>query len=432
MNTPREPESWSISSGNDRALTRLVRRALSHLYDYAYLQSHPLALLLDADHSLDQVTRAQKLRRLLIECLEALRPNGARGPSPSDAMRAHAILTYRYLDGLTIGQIAGRLALSRRQIYREHEKGIEAVASVLADRLRGEMRGSPHSVPSADDACADRLEAVRAEVARLRQAIRTESVSPLEVLEGVIGLLAPLQEQAPVRVQITPDPPWPQIIADRVMLRQVLLNILSHALSGGVSGHLQVALSQNHDEVTISIRGTRGQSPADAPTFQPAAQDVGLAVSQALTEAQGGRLQAIESAERWEAVLTFPAPGRKTILVIDDNADIVTLLERYVAGHAVSVVGATQPSSALTLAIELQPQLITLDVMMPGIDGWELLQQLKGTPATRDIPVVICSVLNEPRLAFAMGASDYITKPVRQDDLLAVLRRWLGPLRSVA
>lgn len=432
MNTPCECESWSIWSGDERALVRLVRRALSHLYDYAYLQSHPLALVLDADHNLDQVTRAQKLRRLLIECLEALRPNGARGPSLADAMRAHAILTYRYVDGLTIGQIASRLALSRRQVYREHEKGIEAIASVLVDRLRSEKRGSSHSEPSAAVADADRLEAVRAEVARLKQTTRTETVSPLEVLEGVIGLLAPLHEDAPVQVQITPGPPWPQIIADRVMLRQVLVNILSHALAEGASGALQIALAQDHDEVTIAICSTRRRSPAATAGPEPPTHDVGLAVSQALTEAQGGRLELRESGEKWEALLTFPAPGRRTILVIDDNPDIVTLLERYVAGHAISVVGATQPSSALTLAVELQPQLITLDVMMPGIDGWELLQQLKGTPATRDIPVIICSVLNEPRLAFAMGASDYITKPVRQDDLLAVLRRWLGPLRSVA
>ena len=66
---------------------------------------------------------------------------------------------------------------------------------------------------------------------------------------------------------------------------------------------------------------------------------------------------------------------------------------------------------------------------MPGLDGWEMLQQLKASPATREIPVVVCSVLKEARLAQSMGAAGYLTKPVSQREFLEMVQRWLGPLR---
>ncbi len=68
------------------------------------------------------------------------------------------------------------------------------------------------------------------------------------------------------------------------------------------------------------------------------------------------------------------------------------------------------------------------DVMMPNLDGWEVLQQLKAGPATTNIPVIICSVLPARELAQGMGASGYVSKPIRQEDLLQALQRWLGPL----
>jgi len=93
------------------------------------------------------------------------------------------------------------------------------------------------------------------------------------------------------------------------------------------------------------------------------------------------------------------------------------------------LVGATDGTKALRLAEELQPQMIVLDLMMPNQDGWEILRQINASPETRDIPVIICSVLDEREMALASGASDYLVKPVNQVDLLTVLRRWLGTLR---
>ena len=127
-------------------------------------------------------------------------------------------------------------------------------------------------------------------------------------------------------------------------------------------------------------------------------------------------------------MVTLPAVESNTVLVIDDNADLTALYQRFLAGHNLTLVGATSGTQALELVHEVKPALILLDLMLPYQDGWEILQRLRGDEQTAITPIVICSVLNEPDLALAMGADDYITKPVSQETLVGVLRRWLGTL----
>jgi len=423
----------------DSAFIRLTRSALMHLYDPAYLQNHPLVSMFDLGMNLDQVTRAQGMRRVLLECIEALRPE-ARGHDRAEAARAYAILTYRYVDGLSMQEIAERLALSWRQAYREHGKGVKAVASLLWDRMQDARRkvreGSEDSHPKppiTQDTAGDRLEVIQAEVARLHQAVHTEeSLHLRDILEGVFDLLAPLTRQTGVQMEMSSLGTWPSIVADRVMLRQTLLNLLSHALHI-VRGDLTITASCGRNCLLIDVCEIPGMIKTHPVSpFSSKPDEVGLAVAQALVEAQGGYLEVYDSEGKWRARVSLPTSGRATILVIDDNADIVALFQRYLGGHEVSVVGATDGEEALRLAVELQPQAITLDVMMPNQDGWEILHRLKSSLDTQHIPVIVCSVLDEPQLALAMDASDTITKPVSQVGLLAVLQRWMGPLQPVS
>ncbi len=406
--------------------------ALTHLYDYAHLENHALATLVDVSKELDQVTRAQRLRRLLLDCIEEVKPQEA-GESISEADRVHAVLTYRYVDGLPMDKVADKRGLGERQAYRELRKGVRAVAGLLYDRMQAQdgAGGPPSQLhqPAPDD----RVQLAQAEVARLRQAATSETVDLHVLLQGVLSLLAPLCQRTGVQISIAPDGPWPPVVAGRVMLRQALLGLLTHALEAAVEGDVTIAVHPGEFEVSLEITQSAVRTrrrPSPSPSHSPAG--LGPAVAQALIAAQGGRVETGEHEGTWSARITLPTTSRTTILVIDDNADLVALLRRYLAGHAINVVGATDAEQALRLAPELQPRLITLDVMMPDQDGWEILQRLKGSSATRDIPVIICSVLNERGLAETMGASGYITKPVSQDDLMEVLSRWLGPLWPTA
>jgi CheY-like chemotaxis protein len=112
------------------------------------------------------------------------------------------------------------------------------------------------------------------------------------------------------------------------------------------------------------------------------------------------------------------------VLVIDDNPEVIQLFQRYLGGGAYYVVGATTSQEALRLTREIRPHAITLDVMMPTQDGWEILQNLKNHPATKDIPVIVCSVLREHELALSLGAADFLAKPITQQMLLMALTRF--------
>lgn len=410
-------------------LTQLVRSALAYLYDYAYLQNHPLAFILDVDQDLDQVTRAQKVRRVLLDCIEALRPQ-RQEDTLSNAARAYAILTYRYVDGLSMEEIEEKLALSRRQVYREHAKGVEAVASVLWDKIR-EKRGRAFLSTTVSTAASgvsdDRFKAAQAEVARLRATVHIEPLNPREVLEGVLALLSPRLQQREIRLHALTQP-WPAVIADRVLLRQAFLNVLSYAIDSVSQRALTIAGFSGEQGLVVEI-GEPPETSVALPSPPTKRGGVGWLVAQALIEAQGGRLEILEGGQPFRARILLPTAERPTILVVDDNAGLVALFQRYLGGHDVYVVGATSGEQALLLARELRPRVITLDVMMPHEDGWEILQKLEGAPDTRHIPVIVCSVLNERELALAMGASDYLVKPINQMELLAALRRWLGVLR---
>jgi CheY-like chemotaxis protein len=97
------------------------------------------------------------------------------------------------------------------------------------------------------------------------------------------------------------------------------------------------------------------------------------------------------------------------------------MFERYLSRTGLQVVGNTNPEQTLQLAAQLQPDLIILDVMMPRLDGWEVLQSLQSNPATKNIPVLVCSAWDEPDLAYSLGAAAFLKKPLLQRNLLDVL-----------
>lgn len=111
----------------------------------------------------------------------------------------------------------------------------------------------------------------------------------------------------------------------------------------------------------------------------------------------------------------------KKVLVIDDNAEVIELVRKYV-GDEFQVVGLLNGHDAVRLAMELQPVAITLDIMMPGKDGWQVLHELKQNPATQDIPVVILSIVDNKKLGFSLGAAEYLVKPIDKKLLLRKLK----------
>jgi CheY-like chemotaxis protein len=133
-----------------------------------------------------------------------------------------------------------------------------------------------------------------------------------------------------------------------------------------------------------------------------------------------------EAAEVEDAPLAVtPEPAKeRTVLVIDDDPNALDILGRTLQGAGVRVVTASDGREALRLARTLRPAAITLDVMMPDMDGWEVLSELKADAATCDIPVIMVTMTDDRALGYALGATEFLTKPVQRNQLVQLLDRY--------
>jgi CheY-like chemotaxis protein len=111
------------------------------------------------------------------------------------------------------------------------------------------------------------------------------------------------------------------------------------------------------------------------------------------------------------------------VLAIDDDPNVVYLLKENLADAGYRVIGAATGEEGLQMARELQPRAITLDIIMPGTDGWQVLHALKSDPTTRDIPVILISIVDQKDLGFRLGAADYLIKPFDRDVLIGAVAR---------
>jgi CheY-like chemotaxis protein len=122
--------------------------------------------------------------------------------------------------------------------------------------------------------------------------------------------------------------------------------------------------------------------------------------------------------------LTEGPAGGSLVLVIDDDPAVRDLMGRFLSREGFRIEVAAGGEEGLRLARELRPDAITLDVMMPGLDGWAVLAALKAETATADIPVVMLTIVDDKNLGYALGATEYLTKPIDRERLLAVLGRY--------
>jgi len=389
-----------------------IRDILNHLYDYSYLESHPLALQYWPEIGRRGPGRAQRLHRLLLESIEELNPPDAPSKDTSRA-RFYSLLVYRYVEEWALPDIMRELGYSRSQFFRDQRKAIAMLASLLRQKL---------PVPSSTE--PDDLLAAETE----RFLIQREAIHPVEMAQGVLEVVGHLAEQHSVTLECDLDPRVPSVYSNRTLLRQVFLTALSNLITRAGTQRVCLWLRYEGQMVIVELIA-EDDTPSRRPDDTVDDRVPDLDSLRRLVEMVGGHWRGYEAGpEGCTCRFDLPTESKKVLLVVEDNEAVIRAFRRYLAGYDYQVIGATTGAEALQLAREASPAAITLDVMMPSQDGWEILQALKNDPVTQHIPVLICSVLEDPELARSLGAVAYLRKPVAQADLVSAL----GGLSSTA
>lgn len=388
-----------------------VRDCLSHLYDYSFLRDYPLVQLLVPDQS--GANQVQSFRQIVNDAIDRLRPD-AGATFHSKQARLYNILALRYIDQQQPQDVMHQLALSERQFYRDHPKAIATLSQLLYERLTGIV--VTDSTTAADIS-------VESEVQRVQNQSEQTRIDLYALLKGAIIATQSLANQHQVAVNLELTDELLVMGLHSGVLRQTILLLMSQLIVRLVEGgemHLNAASDAAARACTITFRLERiGENAA--------------ALHETLTQYKSLQtlLSTIEAALDCEQVasqsilvsLEIPL-NQQTVLLVDDNPGMITLFQRYLAGQAYHVLVASEGEEAIQLARQLHPDLIILDVMLPGTDGWEVLQNLKTHPSTRTIPVLICSVLDALDLALSLGADAYLKKPPSQSEFLDVLAQW--------
>jgi len=208
----------------------------------------------------------------------------------------------------------------------------------------------------------------------------------------------------------------PMVAVARTVLTQIVLDLLTISIGAVPFGAVSVVADPVERGVVIGVTARAAEASGAV-----AIDEVALAIPRRLCELFQGQLEVSSCQGGTTTRVRVPVVEQICILAIEDNADTVQLWQRYVQDSPFHLVAVTEPREAVAMAASLQPRLIVLDVMMPGIDGWELLGQLRHHPATGSIPVIVCSVHPQGELALSLGASGFVRKPVTRQQFRAAL-----------
>lgn len=386
-----------------------ITDAYEHLYDFAYLQTLALAELAATTPDLPSKEKGWRLHHVLTRVINDLDP-GPRAPAFSHEWRRHRLMALRYQDGHPPQAVADELSISRRHFYREHQAALKAVADILWERYQAQTHAPQPPAP-------DRLELLRLEEARIAQAWRYTLVQ--DVVAGVVSVLSDMLRQRQLDVQLDLPDALGDIQIDRGLLRQVLLGTLGFMIEHSQRATLGLCARAESQAVHLSM--TVAPPTALHAGSEPLIQER-LAAFEEMAKLGGLHIETVRAENSIAGfTLRLPVHAQRTVLVVDDNADVLELFRRYLSAHDYQARTAQTAQAALAQARQLRPYAITLDLMMPDEDGWDVLQKLLNEPDTRHIPVIVCSVLKQKELALSLGATAFLEKPVTEQSLLAAL-----------
>jgi len=389
---------------------RVLQHALTHLFDPDYSAPEELIHLVS-----DRGNSSVALQSLLIQEIKGLKP-GHEVPSNSRTQRSFSILSLRFIDGLTQERTAEQLQLSLRSLQRAQRQAVYYLANRLRNRSCPDLEDEDsHSTPEMWRSQLDH------EIDILSQKSPTAQSEFNTVLEGVKRITS---ARSPRRfeLRISVDKQNLMTPFHAPVLQQILLSLLDSVMDYAPSEVVDIQ-AQTLEDTKIRIRIIGGDSKSNNPLDLP--------LVDGLLAMQEGCILITRRHSPLTLELEIPLVKVRekhvTVLFVDDNTDLATLFSSYCTGTPYNLVHVSQGVLALQRIAEVEPDLIVLDVMLPDVDGWELLMQLHANPATSAIPVIVCSVVIDTHLALDLGAKLYLQKPVWRKQLLDAFKSVLNP-----
>ena len=301
-----------------------------------------------------------------------------------------------------------------------------------------------------------------------RMELHVEFFSVTQTIDDVVKTVETLAAKNANRVVTDCSPALGLMHADQMRVRQALLNLLSNANKFTERGTVTINARQQDENgqswITIAVTDSgigmtaeqmgklfQEFSQADSSTTRKyGGTGLGLAISRRFCQMMGGDIS-VESEPGRGSTFTIRLPRitghvrevaatqdglarsrseasleAPLILVVDDDRTVREVIKRFLERAGYAVVTASDGHEGLRLARELGPAAITLDVLMPNLDGWTVLAAIKGDPELANIPVILMTIVDEKNRGYSLGACDYLVKPVNRDKLAEVLRNICG------
>lgn len=381
-----------------------IHEALLALYIPAALAECRLTQCLpDVSQLSDTVEKAQLLRGKLLDAIEMLLPASHSAPAAT-ASRAYDCLRLRYVSGLRVDDVAKQLAVSPRQVYRDLSWAEEQLVRLI---------GSACTVTEAPDLDKGRAQALDEEIRHLTH--KPEAVNLMALLGEVVATVGPLAERQGVALSVRGSETEMSVAATPAVLREVLTMVLSAVIQSPHEHDLAITVERTGRQVTVTI-------PLGA-VERPDRHGLVAAATHVMGQQRLEHRLLTDPVGRQSLALEIPVDKRRRALVVEDNPGATALYERYLSTSEWDPVCVPHPRLSAEWAASRDIDAVILDIMMSEADGWTVLRALQTDPRTREIPVVICSVLKDIELARSLGAVAYLTKPVSRLDLLKALRQ---------
>ena len=404
----REPEE----------LESQLQDALNHLYDPTYQPAKPLFVL--TGNPTGQDTDA--LKAAIIQAIEALKPD-PETPPDAYSRRVYDLLFYRYIQGLTQEQASERLGITSRHLRRQQQQAVHTLAQHMFGKDKVEKRPSQTSPAASPASLAGnttvptRHSQIRREIEALMDRDPGMASDVAEAIRKVSIMGSNLTRKHGVELRTALIPPGCIVSTHPSVLHQVILTAIELVVQFMNHGQITLEAASTERYATITITGE--PIVATRTSFNDTLLREILATI-------GGFPKLLSDQNSIQLIVNLPFAKKVTVLVVDDNADLVHFYRRYTTGTRYHIHHLFEGRRVFEVSTELKPDVIILDVMLPDVDGWELLMQIRDHPVTRSIPVVVCSVVGGKELSLSLGASTYIPKPVGRYEFIQALDQALN------